>query len=463
MKRGLFMLALVATLSLSACGGGGSATFTSPPPPPASKWAWVNGAILTNQLGTYGSLGMPATGNVPGARYSAVAWTDPAGIFWLFGGFGYDSAGTGSVKGYLNDLWSYSGTEWTWMGGSTVGGQSGVYGVQGTPSPSNVPGSRFDAAASTDTAGFFWLFGGNGLDSAGSAAILNDLWKYSAGQWTWVSGPKLGGQVGTYGIQGVAAPGNIPGARESGASWSDAAGAFWLFGGNGLDSAGTLGQLNDLWKYNSGEWTWVGGSNLANQSGTYGTQGTAASNNLPGARSGPVLWVDAAGNVWLFGGNGVDSAANGGYLNDLWKYSMGLWTWMGGSNLINEQGTYGSQGTAASGNIPGARTTAVGWTDAAGNFWLFGGQGYSAGQGGFLNDLWKYSAGKWTWMAGSTAADELGTYGTQGMAASSNIPGARDLAVSWIDASGNLWILGGDGYPSSGLSGDLNDLWEFVP
>jgi hypothetical protein len=207
----------------------------------------------------------------------------------------------------------------------------------------------------------------------------------------------------------------------------------------------------------------VGGSNLANQSGTYGTQGTAASNNLPGARSGPVLWVDAAGNVWLFGGNGVDSAANGGYLNDLWKYSMGLWTWMGGSNLINEQGTYGSQGTAASGNIPGARTTAVGWTDAAGNFWLFGGQGYSAGQGGFLNDLWKYSAGKWTWMAGSTAADELGTYGTQGMAASSNIPGARDLAVSWIDASGNLWILGGDGYPSSGLSGDLNDLWEFVP
>ena len=118
----------------------------------------------------------------------------------------------------------------------------------------------------------------------------------------------------------MAAPSNLPGARESGASWSDAAGAFWLFGGNGLDSAGTLGQLNDLWKYNSGEWTWVGGSNLANQSGTYGTQGTAASNNLPGARSGPVLWVDAAGNVWLFGGNGVDSAANGGYLNDLWKY-----------------------------------------------------------------------------------------------------------------------------------------------
>jgi hypothetical protein len=145
MKRGLFMLALMAMLSLSACGGGGGgATFTSPPPPPASKWAWVNGAILTNQLGTYGSLGMPATGNVPGARYSAVAWTDPAGIFWLFGGFGYDSAGTGSVKGYLNDLWSYSGTEWTWMGGSTVGGQSGEYGVQGTPSPSNVPGSRFD-------------------------------------------------------------------------------------------------------------------------------------------------------------------------------------------------------------------------------------------------------------------------------------------------------------------------------
>ena len=44
-----------------------------------------------------------------------------------------------------------------------------------------------------------------------------------------------------------------------------------------------------------------------------------------------------------------------GYLNDLWKYSAGEWTWMSGSNVVNQEGTYGTQGTAAAGNIPGAR------------------------------------------------------------------------------------------------------------
>ena len=66
-------------------------------------------------------------------------------------------------------------------------------------------------------------------------------------------------------------------------------------------------------------------------------------------------WTDAAGNVWLFGGLGYDSAGTLGYLNDLWKYSAGQWTWMGGSNVGNQEGTYGTQGTAAAGNVPGAR------------------------------------------------------------------------------------------------------------
>jgi hypothetical protein len=55
-------------------------------------------------LGVYGSQGTAAAGNVPGARYPAVSWTDASGNLWLFGGWGYDSAGT---SGYLNDLWMY--------------------------------------------------------------------------------------------------------------------------------------------------------------------------------------------------------------------------------------------------------------------------------------------------------------------------------------------------------------------
>jgi len=79
--------------------------------------------------------------------------------------------------------------------------------------------------------------------------ILSDLWRYNAGEWTWVGGPNVGDQAGVYGTQGTAASGNIPGARYSAASWTDPSGNFWLFGGNGNDSSGALGYLNDLWKY----------------------------------------------------------------------------------------------------------------------------------------------------------------------------------------------------------------------
>ncbi|MFZ3218276.1 MAG: hypothetical protein WA192_19675 [Candidatus Acidiferrales bacterium] len=52
------------------------------------------------------------------------------------------------------------------------------------------------------------------------------------------------------------------------------------------------------------EWTWVNGANYTDEPGTYGTQGTAAASNIPGARSGSTSRTDAAGNLWLFGGYG---------------------------------------------------------------------------------------------------------------------------------------------------------------
>jgi len=60
------------------------------------------------------------------------------------------------------------------------------------------------------------------------------------------------------------------------------------------------------------------GADYVNASGVYGTRGTAAANNTPGARRQPIAWTDASGNFWLFGGN---SAGNVAMLNDLWEYS----------------------------------------------------------------------------------------------------------------------------------------------
>src|ERR1700722_2254555 len=353
--------------------------------------------------------------------------------------------------------------QWTWVSGANVANQAGTYRTEGTAAAGNVPSGRNQSVSWTDTAGNFWLFGGIQAPTATSDIFLNDLWKYSAGQWTWMSGSSAPNQAGIYGTLGVAAAGNVPGARCQAVGWTDSAGNLWLFGGLGLDSTGSSQNLNDLWKYSGGEWTWMSGANVIDQAGVYGTLGTAAAGNVPGARYEAVGWTDASGNLWLFGGGaGPDSQFNP--LNDLWRYSAGQWTWMSGSNLINQLGSYGTLGTASASNAPGARVAGATWIDASGNLWLFGGEGYdSVGGGGILSDLWKYSAGEWTWVGGPNIGDQTGVYGTEGMAAPGNIPGARFSGASWTDASGNFWLFGGNDNDSAGTLGYLNDLWKYGP
>ena len=82
-----------------------------------------------------------------------------------------------------------------------------------------------------------------------------------------------------------------------------------------------MSQASSLIVGTTNEWTWVNCANVVFQSGTYGTRGTAAPSNVPGARDYATGWTDAADDFWLFGGVGYDSAgvANG-QINDLWKY-----------------------------------------------------------------------------------------------------------------------------------------------
>jgi hypothetical protein len=472
MKLRWFLLFVLSTaLFHSACGGSGSGSSTPHDPPTYGhgEWTWESGPNVNSEAANYGTQGVAASTNIPGARFKAVSWSDADGNFWLFGGDG--AANSMQNPGYLNDLWRYTAGEWTWMGGTNLGDQLGIYGAQGTASPDNIPGGRGYASGGVDSAGNLWLFGGAGYGSTGSPALppgyLNDLWKYSAGEWTWVSGSNINNQKGVYGTQGIAYPTHVPGARTEAVSWIDASGNFFLFGGYGYDSTGNMGFLNDLWKYSAGEWTWINGSNLVNQPGTYGTLGSSAPTNIPSARNAAVSWTDASGNFWLFGGFGYDSSGTNGFLNDLWEYSAGQWKWVNGSNLVGATGTYGTQGQPSSSNVPAARRDAVSWTDASGNLWLFGGFGPLTSSYTNpiedLNDFWKYNAGQWTWMGGSNTPDQSGIYGTQGTPAPSNVPGARVYPTGWTDASGNLWLFSGTGYDSAGNDGGLNDLWMYQP
>jgi len=297
---------------------------------------------------------------------------------------------------------------------------------------------------------------------------------WASGLWRFLSIADLNDVQGYYGTKGVPSSTNIPGAREGAATWIDASNNLWLFAGKGCNDTGGGTELNDLWKFDTSleQWIWVGGSKELEQFGVYGTKGVPASTNCPGARRYANSWVDASGNLWLFGGFGFATKARGYFLNDLWKYDVAadMWTWMAGTNLTDlfgvegtTHGVYGTKGVPASANTPGARYKACSWTDASGNLWLFGGLGFpESGASETLSDLWKFdiSTGLWTWVSGPKAPNQYGNYGTKGVAHSDNTPGARDASQAWTDSSGTLWLFGGQGYAATSI-GQLNDLWKF--
>ena len=317
----------------------------------------------------------------------------------------------------------------TWMGGPNQQTLSGIYGTQGTGSTANTPGVRFNPQTWVDSSGNFWLFGGYGFDGFGEMDDLADLWEYtpSNSQWTWVSGENyanVGLVLGSWGTKGTSSSSNSPGERCCGASWVDGSGNFWLFGGQSYDVNDDWGFMNDLWKYSptSSQWTWISGSSSSDVSGHYGTKGTGSTSNYPGGRSSPTAWMDTSGNFWIFGGDGYDKVGSNGDLNDLWEYSPSnsKWTWISGSSLAGVAGTYGTKGTGSTSNTPGARQEQGAWTDASGNFWLFGGEGIDVNSNfGELNDLWKFAptGSTWTWVSGASTIGASGTYGTKEPAA----------------------------------------------
>ena len=406
--------------------------------PATNEWTWVGGSSTLPSAfsscglgpgycglpGVYGTQGTASPLNIPGGRKLAVTWTDNAGNFWLYGGYGIDSIGN---LGFLNDLWEFNPTtqQWAWISGSSAnpggGSPGGNYGTQGVAAPENVPPGLIEATGWIDKNDNLWLFGGSGIASpdGGQGYDFNNLWEFNptTKQWTWISG-NGGGEdpdYGVYGTLGTPAPGNIPSGRNGATSWMDSSGNMWLFGGYGVYPAAEGGgvalenALNDLWEFNPAtrQWTWMAGTaggvpNLvfsyggpSPPPGIYGTRGIASASNSPGGRSGANGWIDNSGNLWLFGGNGEDSTDNFGPLDDLWKFDPASkqWTWISGDSLAWSSAVYGAQGTPAVANVPGSRYNSATWIGRNGSLWLFAGWGVTEdpiGGSTVLNDLWRF-------------------------------------------------------------------------
>ena len=316
--------------------------------PVSKEWTWVNGSVseVDTLVGVFGTKGVAAKQNQPGGRQYATSWRDASGKFWLFGGFNGYGTQVGT-NGVTNDLWRFdpSTRQWTWMGGDTTPNGIGKYGRQGRAAAENQPGARFGAISWVDKLGKFWLFGGQGLDANGfphGYGYMNDLWQFDpvSGQWAWMAGqtttstPEYGGTLtvpvaGVYGTQGVSSSKNLTGARLKAASWSDASGRLWMFGGVGYDSQGREHALNDLWRFDPSNrrWTWIDGAaamavcqRLSCATAGNSQTGQVNGSALPVPRFGGVTWTTAEGKNWLFGGLYLNADDNPETLNDVWSF-----------------------------------------------------------------------------------------------------------------------------------------------
>lgn len=438
----------------------------------ALHWVWQGGSPIGGSAGNPNPLSL----SVPSARAGQMAWTDKTGRFWLFGG----ALDSGVTTTRHNDVWIYDPTAKSW----TIGAADAPASYAAAPYR---PGARSNGMAWADASGNLWLFGGLGTDSQGNvSSYLNDLWYYNTSsgpnvQWTLnsnghLAGNDFSGQPPSSSSNGIFSSTYWPSAREGAATWVDNSGRLWMFGGFYSESSNAY-ILDDLWVYDPahGEWARMSG-NPVNSPGSYGSTGKASSTNSPGARFASATWTDSAGHLWLFGGGGYDGQASDppGALNDLWMLdpSSAQWTFEGGRQSANDPGIPvppSAPGSATA--LPSARAGAVAWTDAAGNFWMFGGHGDITGNPGayiglnnFCSDLWMFSPsnGQWTWVNGPSGYNTTpGSYGTVGISAPGNQPGSRVLASGWTDSSGHLWMFGGSGFGSDGVQNDLNDLWSF--
>lgn len=358
-----------------------------------NSWKWINGNITAYNTVEYTAEGVASTRNLPPGVNRAATWTDNSGNLWMYGGVSQQPK---------SDMWKYDpvAATWTLISGTGASNQYSIVGTQGTPAAANNPGGRFDSLTWKDDNGNFWLYGGQGMGSAGTTwSYLNDLWMYNpnTNQWTWVKGSTTSGGTEVSSGIGLTSATDTPAAYYiKGTNWKDNDNNLWLFVKDGV------------WKYSVAENAWTKMHVLYVQfiqGIVYGTPGVAALTNSPGKREGAASWTDAQGNLILYGGVVEDPTHNN--RADIWKYSVSsnMWTFIGGSTQYNLTPNYGEPNVASFENFPGTRISGFSWTDNYGNNYLFGGQGFEEYTYGYrLADVWKM-AGQFNTVSGTIRFD----------------------------------------------------------
>jgi hypothetical protein len=215
-----------------------------------------------------------------------------------------------------------------------------------------------------------------------------------------------------------------------------------IYGGQGCDDTECNSlPLNDLWEYNrvTDTWTFLKGSVTGRSTGYYGELDVPSPLNQPRARTGvTVYWTEKSTNsIYIFGGGTASS-----WYNDLWRFSEGMWTWIGGSNTTNDFGYDGGREVEDPLNRPQSRQAAGACLDRHNQLWLFGGRTHIYASA----ELWTYRNSSWLWISGSKG-NQQGIYPPKGIPASYALPESRIHCQMACDPnSDTLWIFGGFGY-----------------
>ena len=303
-----------------------------------------------------------------------------------------------------------------------------------------------------------------------------------------------GAYPSTVGLSGAS---YYPGCRCSSGSWVDpATGYLYLFGGYGYGASGSIGLLNDMWRFNpsTSEWAWLSGLNVSGANVTYDTLGATTALNNPGGRRA-MATAAKNGQLWLHGGSILtyitvpdapapvtfapvmspptaitpplsygapvsspihSTASLVNHVADTWYFDVGSsqWHWVEIGSATAMQGALGSVSTT---NNPGPRSEHAGFI-SGGDFWVFGGLGLdNSSNEGYLNDIYRLdtASSKWIFWGGSALANSSG---------SASQPSATSSPATWVSTSGTFWVVGGMGTDGVGTnSAYLGSMWGFSP
>jgi hypothetical protein len=183
----------------------------------------------------------------------------------------------------------------------------------------------------------------------------------------------------------------------------------------------------------------------------------------PGSRDTMGYFLkENTGELYIIGGYGVGNVTGGrARTQNTWSYSIltNQWQWITGSPLRNAIGSFGTRDISAITNTPGSRFyPAIARNQESSRVFLFGGDGFTTSTStGRLNDLWEYNllAGNWTWISGNSALNAPSVFVSNFSPFA--IPSGRiSHSMYYDDATGNLFLFGGNGKTDSNMNVYLN-------